>query len=205
VFYPNLTRRAKYKTTAAGKNFSTYSTYRDEIFEDSEYRCAYCDITNDELGGEGFQLDHFRPVKRFPLLKSEPTNLVCSCPKCNRYKSDHWPSLHPKVCFIEPFEVNRNQSFQIAQSGIISHAADRKAVYKIRLLDLNRPSRIQIRRKRFVKKRIRDLFDLLGEKIDRINEILSDSKSSRTPVNSEIVSEAARCKEIMGELRELME
>ena len=60
VFYPEKKRRTAYSRTKKGKYYSNYSYYRQEIREDSLFRCVYCDIHEFENGGEDhMNLDHF--------------------------------------------------------------------------------------------------------------------------------------------------
>ena len=47
--------------------------------------CGYCE---EETAGE---IDHFRPVSKFPSLVYEWSNLVFACPTCNKEKSNKWP------------------------------------------------------------------------------------------------------------------
>ncbi|MGO9260462.1 MAG: HNH endonuclease [Bryobacteraceae bacterium] len=39
-----------------------------------------------------FEIDHFRPVKRFPEHTNRYPNLYYACGKCNRHKGNTWPS-----------------------------------------------------------------------------------------------------------------
>ena len=133
------------------------SVYKSEVDDDCGYRCVYCDITITEHGGEGFHLDHLKPQSLFAELANNPTNLVSSCPKCNLLKSDHWPMNYPSVSFLGPFETNRSSRFNIENDGKISASNDDQAEYQIRLLLLNRPARIQVRRSRSRLQLCRDL------------------------------------------------
>lgn len=47
--------------------------------------CAYCEETD---RGE---VDHFRPVSKFPQLVYEWTNWLFACHNCNMVKSNQWP------------------------------------------------------------------------------------------------------------------
>jgi hypothetical protein len=155
MFYPDISRRPAYSTKANGDSFASYDRYREEISEDCNHRCTYCDITLEEMGFEGMQLDHFKPQELFPEHKSDPTNLVLSCPKCNRLKSDHWPSAESGLSFIDPFEIGRTNHFSITESGEISATNTQAACYQIELLFLNREARIQIRRRRMVQDKVK--------------------------------------------------
>jgi len=55
--------------------------------------CAYCERSEAGLGGEEFfEIDHFRPLKRFPGQRTHYANLYNSCGPCNRHKGNAWPS-----------------------------------------------------------------------------------------------------------------
>jgi len=141
-FYPKLTRRAKYLGTP---KVYGYRKYREEISEDCQYRCVYCDMHQVDVGGEPtMELDHFRPESKFTYLVEEPTNLVYACRSCNRLKWHDWPAGESESCFcgeegyLQPFDDDRSQYFQLGQNGEIV-ATQPPAAYVQRRLGLNRP------------------------------------------------------------------
>jgi hypothetical protein len=72
--------------------FGDYEKYRPWLRLDFGHRCAYCERTEAYLRGEEmFEIDHFKP-RRFTELVANYENLYYSCQKCNRYKSNTWPS-----------------------------------------------------------------------------------------------------------------
>jgi hypothetical protein len=72
--------------------FGNYEKYRPWLRVDFRYRCAYCERTEAYLRGEEmFEIDHFKP-RRFKELVANYENLYYSCQKCNRDKSNTWPS-----------------------------------------------------------------------------------------------------------------
>ena len=170
MFYPQLSRRAKYSSPyGSGGFFADYKQYANEIAEDCQHRCVYCDAKEREnLGGDTFQLDHFRPQKHFPSLKSDPENLVLACPACNRFKSDHWPvgksSTHTfegSIGFLEPFKDDRRDYFEIGSDGEICAKKD-PAAYVVKILHLNRPARKNLRRHRILMDEICAAFDAIS-------------------------------------------
>src|SRR5438093_993552 len=113
LFFPGLTRRATYARKDDG-SYYRYERYRQEIREDCQLRCVYCDIHENECGGiESMHVDHFRPRVHFATLANDPNNLVWTCPGCNRLKSDNWPALGTEESyvgdegFIDPFVMAR--------------------------------------------------------------------------------------------------
>lgn len=68
-----------------------YRDYKTELRQDFSQRCGYCDTSDEFFGGErGYQIDHFAPKSQFPDLTCTYTNLVYSCPLCNRAKWNKW-------------------------------------------------------------------------------------------------------------------
>lgn len=183
MFYPEITRRAEYARTKNGNYYSDYSHYRCEITEDCRRRCVYCDIDLDEMGGEGMQLDHFKPQDIDDVEPNDPTNLVLSCPKCNRLKSNHWP-LEPDIAFFEPFTVNRVKNYVVESSGAISDNDCSRTKFKIKLLLLNRPARVQLRRSRFIKRRINDLMEIVENKFQEL--LLKIDSASREEISDDV-------------------
>jgi hypothetical protein len=69
-----------------------YQEYRAAVREDFRQQCAYC-LMHELLadGEENFELDHFRPKKRFPHLIVQFENIYYACHPCNHFKSSKWP------------------------------------------------------------------------------------------------------------------
>ena len=172
MFFPVLTRRDSYKKKRNGEDYLSYSIFKDEVFEDCQERCIYCDATLKEIGGEGLVLDHFRPTKHFIDLVYDPYNLVSACSFCNRYKSSHWPSTTDEshdgdVGFVDPFFEHKKSHFVVNDQGELEGATE-PALYEIALLRLNRKSRIQLRRKRILVSEVKQFVeDIDPTKIDQ--------------------------------------
>lgn len=72
---------------------SNYREYRPFLRRDFLGRCAYCERTEEYLGGtEAFEVEHFKPKGKFPDLISDYKNLYYACRGCNGHKSETWPS-----------------------------------------------------------------------------------------------------------------
>lgn len=180
MFYPKLTRRKKddYKN----RNHSFYADYRSnypKVEDDCQRRCVYCDILVNEYGGDKMQLDHFRPQEHFPDLANDPYNLYLSCPTCNNLKSSHWPasksdvsasSVNGRLGFIDSFIHTPSDYLTVLNSGKIQAISD-PVDYMIKRMDLNRLSRVQVRRKRILNEKIKIL-------ANRISKILIDLSNS---------------------------
>lgn len=73
------------------KRRSRYGNYKDDLVRDFHHCCGYCDDSDLYIGGKRFyQIDHFAPKSLFAELENEYSNLVYSCPFCNRAKSNKW-------------------------------------------------------------------------------------------------------------------
>jgi hypothetical protein len=182
TFFPKIVRCEKYTVKECG-SYHGYAYYKDQIHIDCQYRCVYCDIKLDECGHEGFALDHFRPQEKFPDLKNDPKNLVVACSKCNRSKSSHWPvdkklevTYLGEMGFIDPFEHDRLDFFCVEVSGVLVPKRS-PSKYLIKLLGLNRPSRIVVRRNRQLQRRIDDLI-VSAEAI--INEVIQSGEMTES-------------------------
>jgi hypothetical protein len=73
--------------------FRDFRRYIPHLRKDFIFQCAYCERTESYFGGqEAFEIDHFRPFDKFKELRNTYENLYYVCGKCNRHKSDSWPS-----------------------------------------------------------------------------------------------------------------
>lgn len=70
--------------------------FHDELRNVFHELCAYCE---EETGGE---VDHFKPVSKFPHLVYDWSNWIFSCHACNHSKLNKWPSNG----FINPCAEN---------------------------------------------------------------------------------------------------
>ena len=149
---PRLQRRPHYSKHKRIKD------YRSEIREDCKCRCVYCDIHDQEAGGEkSMTIDHFRPKHHYPDSKLDPENFVWACGPCNQNKGDDWPAYSLPDCatvcgefgYLDPFKVDRKDYFDVTSDGKFK-ALKPPAEYMINTLELNRPLLRKIRRRRDV-------------------------------------------------------
>ena len=81
------------RTSPAPEVSGGYAAFRPYVRADFRQCCAYCCRHEFWTGGVGnFELDHYRPVSRFPSLTRDFYNLRYACHVCNLTKSDFWPS-----------------------------------------------------------------------------------------------------------------
>lgn len=188
MYFPKIARRPAYKTKKNGEKYTTYSAYYDEIAEDCQHRCVYCDVLVAEVGGESMNLDHFRPQKHFPELENEPENLVLACPKCNQLKSDWWPEKDGNAKdglngFVDPFSEQLRTYFDVDERGSLNPLRQ-PSRYMIDMMALNRPTRCHIRRARSVKAAAFVLFDKINDEISVLLAQPTEEIKMRLPVLS---------------------
>lgn len=155
-FFPRLARRRNYRLTNRDGYYADYHEYREEIREDCQNRCYYCDSHENEVGGtEHMQLDHFRPksLPEYLNIVNDPNNLVYACAGCNRFKSDDWPAqglvgtINGNAGYIDRFDRSSgdlHKYIRIEENGVIV-AIQIPAGHMITQLALNRYTRIRLR------------------------------------------------------------
>jgi len=107
-------------TRTCKKKYIDYHRYKKYLQTDFSHRCCYCNLSEETMGTIEFQIDHFIPKKHFINVRDELDtayeNLMLSCPKCNRAKSDQYegdiesPQIENKL-FYNPDQVDYNAIF----------------------------------------------------------------------------------------------
>lgn len=109
------------------KECKSYSSYRKKLRKDFNDRCGYCD--DKSIGFKRFVIDHFVPQNPADFTHEiKPNyyyNLIYSCPYCNSFKSNIWPTNNPDLHndgnkgFVKPTEDGYTQLFFRDNSGKI--------------------------------------------------------------------------------------
>jgi len=111
--------------------YASYTSFKPHIRVDFNKRCGYCDDLDVYHGGSrGYQIDHFKPhsITRFSALKEEYSNLVYSCPFCNRAKSNKWEDTDG---FIDPCDEEYDNHLERNDRGQIKATSERgKYIHK---------------------------------------------------------------------------
>jgi hypothetical protein len=123
---PNF-RISKKPSRTCTKRYRNYRYYKEYLKSDFNDRCGYCDTWDEWFRGSDFyQIDHFAPQSRFDSLESEYSNLVYSCPYCNRAKGDDWvtpdnPNIshNGEIGYIDLCDVEYDQLFYRLENGEI--------------------------------------------------------------------------------------
>lgn len=123
-----------------------YSAYRQHLRYDFAFSCAYCTTTESESLGVGFAIDHYEPQLARPDLIHDYKNLMYSCEKCNRYKSNRTPGAELRAKgyrFFRPDEDKYGDHF--ARKDRLLEKKSNVGDYTIENCDLNRRGLQRIR------------------------------------------------------------
>lgn len=115
------------------KTFNAYRSYKEYLANDFNSRCGYTDCHHRWFGGiTTFHIDHFKPHKKFPALKTEYSNLVYACSYVNILKSDDDPAN-----YLDPCTIDYNQHFYRDRTGrIFADPKSPRAIYMHKKLKL---------------------------------------------------------------------
>lgn len=107
--------RALVPVRSCNTSYSSYRQYKVHLAADFNNRCGYTNCHDMWFGGlSTFHIDHFKPHKKFPHLKTSYENLVYSCSYVNILKSDDDP-----VNYLDPCSVDYNLHFYRDRYGTI--------------------------------------------------------------------------------------
>lgn len=87
-------RESTPKRRPCPREVSRYNEHKDDLREDFNGKCGYCDDEDKWTGGKRFfHVDHFVPQKHLKAISDkEYSNLVYSCFFCNNSKRSDWPT-----------------------------------------------------------------------------------------------------------------
>jgi len=89
------------------KAYSNYRSYKPFLAQDFNNRCGYTDCSDFWFGGiNSFHIDHFKPWKKNPQLKTTYSNLVYCCSYVNILKSDDESN------YLDPCNIDYNSHFE---------------------------------------------------------------------------------------------
>ena len=154
------------------KKYADYHSYRPALENDFLCRCAYCNLDKAAITTP-FEIDHFIPRAVFkdarPELETDYENLVYSCKKCNRAKSDKYEggigkSIIENELFYDPVKCDYNAIFYRTDLGEI-WSDDEKGRNMITLLRLYRP----IHAVAWVNDQLKDAMSKLEAQMEHLN------------------------------------
>ena len=168
--------------------FTKYQDYRPYLREDFLQHCAYCTGHEDEMGEEEhFEIDHHRPMSRFPALINEYSNLYYSCHGCNRRgaKGSKWPSddlYEAGFRFFDPVAENAYEVHMRQTSSARLLKKTNVGDYSIQNLRLNRDGLVELRRGR------RRMRTALRNELTRLLRVLERTKRLGHEPSGEILN-----------------
>lgn len=152
-----------------------YREYREFLRYDFWYSCGYCSISEIEGSGIGFEIDHYYPKEKYQRLVNDYNNLMWSCGKCNRYKSNYDPDVNDVEkgnVVLRPDKDDPREHIELEGHSLIgkTHTGE----FNIELLELNR---LQLRRLREIRQRFWEarnyiafgIQEVLSVKIDEVH------------------------------------
>jgi HNH endonuclease len=155
---------ARFIRNQSPPDLDDYTKYRPFLRTDFRFVCAYCERSELFLGGqEFFEIDHFRPVHKFPERKVRYSNLYYACAKCNRHKGTTWPSLglaERGFRFADPCEEDMYVTHLEEEPDGTLHARTRAGDYTCEHIRLNR---LALRAWRQERRRIASDLEVLRE------------------------------------------
>jgi 5-methylcytosine-specific restriction endonuclease McrA len=85
---------------------------------DAMYRnlCCYCESQVGAVRAD--EIEHRRPVKRFPARAFVWENVHLACSGCNGSKSDKWNKTHPILDAVADKPITRHLDYQLSQTGV---------------------------------------------------------------------------------------
>ncbi len=101
-----------------------YQEAREDLLEDFYWMCGYCGKSG-AIMHQRFHIDHFVPQSLAPELTNDYNNLVLACPKCNRTKSNKWPTKDKNIHndgyigFVDPATEEFDQHIERNDHGYI--------------------------------------------------------------------------------------
>ena len=154
---------------------SNYREYEPYLRHDFWYSCAYCNISEVEAMGIGFNIDHYDPSEKDGNKDDSYNNLMWSCERCNSYKQDLWPPDEARQNGIRYVKLDIEDPRDHFESrGIRVVGITKAGEFTEKAIRLNR---LQLRRIRQIRRKIYEngeqvllgLHALAAKSLDRIN------------------------------------
>ena len=133
-------------------------------------KCMYCEslISHTYYG----DVEHIKPIAKFPNLKFVWENLGYVCAQCNGKKLDKWDDNHP---FVDPFSEEPSQTLAPLGAFIYHCGGNERGEYTWREIELNRASLLTKRQ---------DRIDQLRNLIDKVER--TENQNIRDAVFTEL-------------------
>ena len=143
---------SRFQRRESPPQFDDHAQYKPFLRRDFRYLCAYCERSEVTVGGdEFFEVDHFRPVKHFPHLRTSYPNLYWVCGPCNRRKGSSWPSrplVDSGYRFSDPCQEDLYREHVEERPDGALNPITYPGIYTCEHIRLNRPALTEWRRER---------------------------------------------------------
>jgi hypothetical protein len=127
--------------------FGDYKKYKPYLKREFFDVCIYCRTPDKLKGSDNYGVEHYKPKKQFPYLKTDYTNLLYACNTCNRRKRDTWPSASEIAMgrfILNPCLHRMSEHLRLMPNGEIDVRTSAGEVL-VDLLILNEDSLIEFR------------------------------------------------------------
>jgi hypothetical protein len=166
--------------------------YKAYLRREFRSKCVYCRVPDGLKGYEGFGVDHYLPVSRFPALAVAWSNLFYACNVCNTWKSDFLST--PERFLPNPCEHRMADHLQYRGAEVETFTAHGEWLADLLHLDERRGLRefILYALGRFLRARIELLGDLTALEDRLETSRTSEERISLTAAVQEIGQELER-------------
>lgn len=119
---------------------------RETVRSHYNYCCAYCGISEIEIGGL-LEIEHYQPTSKGG--SDEFDNLLYACTTCNRFKAGYWPgdAAPENLYLLHPGKEDLRAHIAELIDGKLIGITERGWLH-IQLLHLNRPQLVESRQMR---------------------------------------------------------
>jgi hypothetical protein len=152
---------------------------RQQVRQRANFACEFCGVTEVDTAGE-LTVDHYQPQTKGG--SDELDNLIYSCPRCNQYKADYWPSTDSDLFLWNPRQEAAKQHFLELENGEL-HPLTATGRFTITRLRLNRKPLISYRlRKKRNEEELRlltrygELVELLGQLNRQMSTLMEEQQ-----------------------------
>jgi uncharacterized protein (TIGR02646 family) len=165
----------------------TYKDWKPLLAEEGEYRCVYCALRDNRLGGlRVFHVEHFKPKSKFAELTNVYDNLFYSCPICNSFKKDSWFNVESGNWDIKhypyPVEYDYSDCFKVDSASFNITGTHNVGKFLVERLHLNRPHLLRERRREYLLDRFEE-WKAATRKLGEVFKALGDVNSLAELVN----------------------
>lgn len=152
---------------------------RQQVRQRANFACEFCGVTEIDTAGE-LTIDHYQPQTKEG--SDDLDNLIYSCPRCNQYKSDYWPSTESDIFLWHPRQEEAKRHFLELENGEL-HPLTVVGTFTIKRLRLNRKPLISYRlRKKQNEEELRlltrygELIELLGQLNRQMSNLMDEQQ-----------------------------